>query len=61
VLVLDEPDANLDAEGVALVSALLREEVRTRMILVIGHSRALLEGMDRVVHLEDGRVATSRG
>jgi ATP-binding cassette subfamily C protein CydCD len=56
LLLLDEPDANLDAEGVVLVADLLREEAKRRMVLVIAHSPALLAAAHRVVHLDDGRV-----
>jgi ABC-type bacteriocin/lantibiotic exporter with double-glycine peptidase domain len=56
MLLLDEPEANLDAEGIAVVGELLREQARTRMVLVIAHSPAMLSYMDRVVHFEDGRI-----
>lgn len=38
MLLLDEPDANLDAEGVALVADVLREAMTTRMVLFIAHT-----------------------
>ena len=56
LLLLDEPDANLDAEGVALVGEILRKESKTRMVLVIAHSPALLACMTRVLHFDAGRV-----
>jgi ABC-type multidrug transport system fused ATPase/permease subunit len=56
LLLLDEPDANLDAEGVALVAALLRAEATKRMVLVVAHSQVLLASVDRVLHFEDGKV-----
>jgi ABC-type multidrug transport system fused ATPase/permease subunit len=56
MLLLDEPDANLDAEGIAVVGELLREQAKTRMVLVIAHSPAMLAYMDRVLHFEDGRI-----
>jgi len=63
LLLLDEPDANLDAEGIALVAEIVREEAKSRMVLVVAHSQALLATVDRVIHFEDGRVvmAASRG
>ena len=56
LLLLDEPDANLDAEGVAIVVDLLREEANGRMVLVVAHSPAILAAADRVIHFEAGRV-----
>ncbi len=56
LLILDEPDANLDAEGVAIVAGLLREEAKGRMVLVIAHSPAILGAADRVIHFEGGRA-----
>jgi ATP-binding cassette subfamily C protein CydCD len=58
LLLLDEPDANLDAAGVALVGRVLREEAKTRMVLVIAHSPALLANADRIVRFDGGRVVT---
>ena len=50
LLLLDEPDANLDAEGIALVAQIIRDEARSRMVLVVAHSPALLATVDRVLH-----------
>ncbi len=59
MLVLDEPDANLDADGLVVIARVLRDELRTRMVLVIAHSPALLAHADRVVRLDRGRVVPS--
>jgi len=56
LLLLDEPDANLDAQGIAIVARLLREEAKKRMVLVVAHSEALLQHADRIVVFEDGRA-----
>jgi ABC-type multidrug transport system fused ATPase/permease subunit len=59
VYVLDEPDANLDAQGVSLVVELLGELRATgKLILVAAHTREVLDAADRVVHLATGRVAS---
>ncbi|MDP9148883.1 MAG: ABC transporter ATP-binding protein/permease [Myxococcota bacterium] len=55
-VVLDEPDGNLDEAGTHLLAELLRELVRTRMVIVVAHSAALLAAADRVITLEDGIV-----
>jgi ABC-type multidrug transport system fused ATPase/permease subunit len=62
LFVLDEPDANLDRAGVALVAELLGE-LKTRGIVVFAaHAEELLRMADTVVALDGGRVAerTSR-
>ncbi len=42
LLVFDEPDANLDAEGIRLVSLILKELAATRMVVVIAHTDQLI-------------------
>jgi ATP-binding cassette, subfamily C, bacterial CydD len=54
LLLLDEPDANLDAEGVALVAGLLAELAQGRMVIVVAHSPQLLAAAGRVVHVRAG-------
>jgi len=59
VYVLDEPDANLDAEGVGWIVELLGELRDTgKVILLAAHTREVLEAADRVVHLAAGRVSS---
>jgi ATP-binding cassette subfamily C protein CydD len=57
LLLLDEPDANLDAEGVALVGDVLREESRKRMVVFAAHDPLLLARADRLVSFEGGRAS----
>lgn len=58
LLVCDEPTSALDAESGLRVAELLREVAREgRAVLVVTHDARLLRFADRVVHLEDGRVA----
>ena len=52
--VLDEPDANLDRAGVALLTNLVRDLARDRCVIFAAHSRELLEAADTVVRLGDG-------
>jgi ABC-type multidrug transport system fused ATPase/permease subunit len=56
IMLLDEPDANLDRAGILLVSALIRELARDRMVIVVAHSPELLAAADRLVTLDAGRV-----
>lgn len=57
LVVLDEPDANLDAEANgALQGCLRRLKEDGRAIVVISHRPSLLGLADRIVELIDGRV-----
>jgi ABC-type multidrug transport system fused ATPase/permease subunit len=57
ILLLDEPDANLDAEGVELVAQLLRELAPGRVVVVAAHSSRIVSAADRVVSLGDDEPA----
>lgn len=54
LVVLDEPDANLDRDGIALVASLIVELSREHMVLVVAHAPEILAVADRVVTLEAG-------
>ena len=54
LIVLDEPTADLDPDGVAAVAAAVRRLRTGRTVLVIAHRPELVEGADRVVRLIDG-------
>ncbi|MBI2236150.1 MAG: type I secretion system permease/ATPase [Magnetospirillum sp.] len=57
LLVLDEPNSNLDAEGEnALIRALLRARERGVTTLIIAHRARVLMTVDRLLLLKDGRV-----
>jgi ATP-binding cassette subfamily C exporter for protease/lipase len=58
LLVLDEPDANLDEAGIAaLRRALVRLRARGRTVIVITRLRGPLVGLaEQVVLLQDGQV-----
>ncbi len=56
MFLLDEPDANLDRAGIALVAELLRELAGRAMVAFAAHTPELLVVADRVVTLEGGRV-----
>jgi energy-coupling factor transporter ATP-binding protein EcfA2 len=61
ILLLDEPTAELDPAGAALVWRLIRELAQEGMAVVVATSDidALPESVDRVVWLVRGRVRTS--
>lgn len=59
VLLADEPTAALDVQSgrtvVGMMAALAHEQ--NRAVVIVTHDNRLMEFADRVVHLEDGRVA----
>ena len=56
-VVLDEPDANLDAEGeAALLKTLQALAQRKATVVVVTHTPRLLRGVEQVVVLQEGRV-----
>ncbi|EPE95012.1 type I secretion system permease/ATPase [Rhizobium grahamii] len=57
LVVLDEPNSNLDAEGELALSRAI-ESVRSRqgVVLVIAHRATALAGIDKVLVLEGGRT-----
>jgi putative ABC transport system ATP-binding protein len=63
VILADEPTAALDFPTARLILELLREVTRQdrRAAIVVTHDARLREFADRVVHLEDGRVAGTEG
>ena len=57
VMVLDEPNANLDQAGEAALAAALGElKARGAAILVVGHRPSTLARADRILLLKEGRV-----
>ncbi len=59
LLVLDEPDAHLDAAGRDAMRGLVRRLARGRTVLLVTHDPTLAAVADHVIHLAGGRrVAT---
>jgi len=60
LLVLDEPNANLDDEGeAALANAVLQHKAQGKTVVLISHRQGVLKVADRVLILQDGRVVAS--
>jgi ABC-type protease/lipase transport system fused ATPase/permease subunit len=58
VIVLDEPNANLDQAGEsALIEALLNLKAGGSSLIIVGHRRSTLAQADRVLVLKEGCVA----
>jgi ATP-binding cassette subfamily C protein/ATP-binding cassette subfamily C protein EexD len=57
LIVLDEPNANLDAEGEdALVRAVQTLKKDGHTVILISHKPSLLSAVDRIMVLQDGRL-----
>jgi len=57
LVVLDEPNSNLDAEGeAALTQAMLGVRARGGIVVVVAHRPAALAGVDQVLVMGGGRV-----
>src|SRR3954463_6180337 len=57
VLVLDEPNSNLDSEGErALLSVLNDAKERGTTVVVISHRSGVLSAVDKVLLMRDGTV-----
>ncbi|MCX2722851.1 type I secretion system permease/ATPase [Roseibium salinum] len=58
LLVLDEPNANLDTEGeVALLRAISAAKDDGAIVIMIAHRPAIMEAADKILVLEDGRIS----
>jgi ABC-type bacteriocin/lantibiotic exporter with double-glycine peptidase domain len=56
LVLLDEPDANLDRAGIELVASLVREIAAEALVAFVAHSGELIDAADRVLVLDGGRV-----
>ena len=59
ILVLDDATSAIDPRLEAEIHAVLREVMRGRTTLIIAHRRSTLNLADRIVVLDDGKVAAS--
>ncbi|MTE17901.1 ATP-binding cassette domain-containing protein [Streptomyces sp. TRM43335] len=57
VLVLDEATSALDSRSEALVQQALSRLVRGRTVFVVAHRLSTVRGADRIVVMEEGRIA----
>jgi PrtD family type I secretion system ABC transporter len=57
LVVLDEPNANLDAEGeLALLRALEQMKASGQTVVVVSHKPSILRGADKLLVLREGRI-----
>jgi PrtD family type I secretion system ABC transporter len=58
VIVLDEPNSHLDADGeLALVGALEAVRARGGTVFVVAHRAGVVKAADKLIVLQDGRIA----
>jgi ABC-type multidrug transport system fused ATPase/permease subunit len=57
ILVLDEATANIDAHTEALMQQAMDEIQRDRTTVIIAHRFSTVRKADRIVSVEDGRIA----
>ena len=57
VLILDDATSSVDASTEAQIKAALRELMRDRTTLIIGHRLSTIALADEIVVLEEGRIA----
>jgi putative ABC transport system ATP-binding protein len=62
VILADEPTGNLDSKtGKEIIDLLIKlNKKEGKTIVVITHDKSLANQMDRVVHIEDGKIITKR-
>ncbi len=61
LLILDEPDANLDREGEKLlVRALEKMRERGAAVFVVSHRKRIVEKADRILNIEDGHLTEKK-
>ncbi|MEZ3435508.1 MAG: ABC transporter ATP-binding protein [Lachnospiraceae bacterium] len=63
ILLADEPTGNLDSATTVEVMGLLKASCRKykQTILMVTHNEAIAQTCDRIIHIEDGRIASGSG
>ena len=57
ILLMDEPTSSMDVQNESQVLQRLKDETAGRTLVIITHRTSLLDLVDRVIVIEDGRVA----
>ena len=57
LMILDEPNANLDAEGeIALLQAITLLKQAACTVILVSHKPSIMSGADKLLVLRDGRI-----
>ncbi len=59
ILILDEATANIDSHTEVMIQSALRELLKDRTAIVIAHRLSTIRGADKILVMEDGRIAES--
>jgi len=59
IVILDEPTSQIDVETEALLNRALRRLTQNKTVLLIAHRLSTIEQADRIIVMDDGRVAES--
>lgn len=58
ILILDEPNSNLDLEGeAALLNAILNAKNNGKTVIIISHKQTILSATDKILIIQNGEVA----
>jgi len=57
ILILDEATSSLDSKSEKLVQDALEKLFKNRMVIIIAHRFSTIQNVDRIVVLEDGKIA----
>lgn len=57
LVLADEPTGNLDSKTGKVIYELLKNIARERTVMVVTHAEPLAQMADRVLHIQDGRLA----
>ena len=60
VLVLDEPTSALDEDSEKVIADTISELAGSRLIVLIAHRMATIERCDRIITIDDGRIASDQ-